>query len=295
MNNFLTLRLKEELYCESFVNDVINLNDSVNLCSASLINESCDDIFLERARVRKKKVYGKLTGALNKIIEFVKGLFTKVKNKLSRNDILNDFKGSRTEKYYLNYDMNRKIKEANSLMGDGNKVIDSIRKGTPITKASYEAFKLRAKNFCDNTPTLAKVGAGAGAVAITATALFSHRKNILNAFNKVTDNLNKCKSSVMKMPGDMKLKKEVNGMVNKMHDIETKNKQEVNNMREKMNKIGNVIEKEKAKKENTISDESIKTMSETISLMGQMTNAFGRISIGFANIVNRMTGGNKNE
>jgi hypothetical protein len=99
----------------------------------------------------------------------------------------------------------------------------------------------------------------------------------------------------MKMPGDMKLKKEVNGMVNKMHDIETKNKQEVNNMREKMNKIGNVIEKEKAKKENTISDESIKTMSETISLMGQMTNAFGRISIGFANIVNRMTGGNKNE
>ena len=277
MNNFLTLRLKEELYCESFVNDVINLNDSVNLCSASLINESCDDIFLERARVRKKKVYGKLTGALNKIIEFVKGLFTKVKNKLTRNDIVNDFKGSRTEKYYLNYDMNRKIKEANSLMGDGNKIIDSIRKGTPITKASYEAFKLRAKNFCDNTPTLAKVGAGTGAVAITATALFSHRKNILNAFNKVTDNLNKCKSSVMKMPGDMKLKKEVNGM------------------RKKMNKIGNVIEKEKAKKENTISDESIKTMSETISLMGQMTSAFGRISIGFANIVDRMAGGNKNE
>lgn len=277
MNNFLTLRLKEELYSESFVNDVINLNDSVNLCSASLINESCDDIFLERAMVRKKKVYGKLTGALNKIIEFVKGLFTKVKNKLTRNDILNDFKGSRTEKYYLNYDMNRKIKEANSLMGDGNKIIDSIRKGTPITKASYEAFKLRVKNFCDNTPTLAKVGAGTGAVAITATALFSHRKNILNAFNKVTDNLNKCKSSVMKMPGDMKLKKEVNGM------------------RKKMNKIGNVIEKEKAKKENTISDESIKTMSETISLMGQMTSAFGRISIGFANIVNRMAGGNKNE
>ena len=277
MNNFLTLRLKEELYCESFVNDVINLNDSVNLCSASLINESCDGIFLERAMVRKKKVYGKLTGALNKIIEFVKGLFTKVKNKLTRNDILNDFKGSRTEKYYLNYDMNRKIKEANSLMGDGNKIIDSIRKGTPITKASYEAFKLRVKNFCDNTPTLAKVGVGTGVVAITATALFSHRKNILNAFNKVTDSLNKCKSSVMKMSGDMKLKKEVNGM------------------RKKMNKIGNVIEKEKAKKENTISDESIKTMSETISLMGQMTSAFGRISIGFANIVNRMAGGNKNE
>ena len=289
---FVESRIKEEIFSERFVDVISSYIDQIDIDEVSLMLESGNEqVFYERARKRNNalsKVHSGVIGMINKIILFLKNIFNKVKNILTRQDIARDFEGSKTKKFYINYDANQKIKEADGLMTKGNKIIDSIRKGTPISKASFNVFKLEAKDFCDKTPKLVKVGAATSAVAVTGVALWSHRLNIIRAFNKLEDTLNRCKESVSdKMT---KLSTEVD---NSIHLINTNAKKVAN----KINKSGKTSNKETHKIYNPDrleDNEQVKQIAETLSIMSQISSAFGRVTVGFANIIDGIMG-NKNE
>ena len=301
---FIESRIKEEIFYEKFVNDISSYIDQIYIDEVSSMMESCNeqDVFFEKARKQNgayRKVHSGVLGIVNKIITFIKGIFDKVKNTLTRKDISKDFKGSKTEKFYINYDANKKIKEVDALMTRGNKIIDSIRKGTPVSRASFNAFKLEAKDFCDKTPKLVKVSAAASAVAVTGIALWSHRSNILNSFGKITGVLNSCKDSVSAKMNSVSnnIGKGADFIKDKNKKDDTKNNTTANNKSNKTIKINVnkfvVHPNTEAYTYGLKDKEQVKQMAETLAVMSQLSSAFGRIAVGFTNLCDGIIGNKK--